>query len=856
MGTVKYTGPVASFHCPTEATIRSLKVHFSPKQEGSGDPSPENVREIVGWDGVEVEQRGTNLFDASNPNIISPNCWISSSGDKKITNSNADRTLYIACLPNTTYVISKTIGNVLGAGYTTDFPAINMPTYSYMRDSANARQVTVTTGPDAKYLAVWFYDSSKTYDRTVQPEDIYKTLQIEYGSTATPYKLHHGSTINYEFGVLGKNKYPLTESTTVENIKTGYDNTVVRDVTSTSIYQNVSANNYWIGSTISSYISSIGNGEITFSSSDGSYGAGMFVPVIPNQTYILSCNSEKVRFRVGYFNDDGTFSGQHFIANKAFTIPAEYHYAFIVIVPLADYYNQEITVSNIQLELGSTATTYEPYDSNHTVYGGWVDLITGEVASTYIHCKIKDLPGEWNYRSGNNRFQITLTDDYANAASSGGIWTHFATSEVYATSTSNGYGNKQIATYIDKHIYIRDDDFEGDVEAFLNGVGDTYVTYELAESTTYSLSPTSMQTFLAQNNVWSNANYVEVEYDLHETQTILARKQFIIANQPHIVKPAAAPLQNFVTDIAAPLKECKVYFSPVQEGEGDPSPENVRAITGWTGIEVYRTGKNILPPAQEDGMHKLFVNKGITITASSEMSDGTNDQIRYYKEDGTQIDYWNLVNIFQNSNRHYRAFATLSQTGWFKFVYSGDERQIEFGNRPTTYEPYSGTTLPIDWTTEAGTVYGGYVDLVTGEVWQTWRKANLGDLNWRIFKDVFYNYPNKDAINGTADKKIGITNVICSNYATEDESLKDQWSVSEGKICGWKSSTTHYLYIKDSRYSDTDEFKTAVDGIYAYYELETPILLATLTLTQLKTLRGTNNIWSNAGDIELSYWKH
>ena len=61
MGTVKYTGPVASFHCPTNAEIRSLKVHFSPKQDGTGDPSSENVRPIVGWDGVEVYQIGKNL---------------------------------------------------------------------------------------------------------------------------------------------------------------------------------------------------------------------------------------------------------------------------------------------------------------------------------------------------------------------------------------------------------------------------------------------------------------------------------------------------------------------------------------------------------------------------------------------------------------------------------------------------------------------------------------------------------------------------------------------------------------------------------------------------------------------------
>ena len=61
MGVVKYTGPVASFHCPTNAEIRSLKVHFSPKQEGSGDPSPENVREIMGWDGVEQYYSGKNI---------------------------------------------------------------------------------------------------------------------------------------------------------------------------------------------------------------------------------------------------------------------------------------------------------------------------------------------------------------------------------------------------------------------------------------------------------------------------------------------------------------------------------------------------------------------------------------------------------------------------------------------------------------------------------------------------------------------------------------------------------------------------------------------------------------------------
>lgn len=38
---------------------------------------------------------------------------------------------------------------------------------------------------------------------------------------------------------------------------------------------------------------------------------------------------------------------------------------------------------------------------------------------------------------------------------------------------------------------------------------------------------------------------------------------------------------------AAPLKQLKVAFSPVQSGSGDPSPDNVRPISGWSSLHVY-----------------------------------------------------------------------------------------------------------------------------------------------------------------------------------------------------------------------------------------------------------------------------
>lgn len=54
MGGLSHTvsGDIASFRTPSRVPIESLKFHFLPKQEGSGDPSPTNIRPITGWTGL------------------------------------------------------------------------------------------------------------------------------------------------------------------------------------------------------------------------------------------------------------------------------------------------------------------------------------------------------------------------------------------------------------------------------------------------------------------------------------------------------------------------------------------------------------------------------------------------------------------------------------------------------------------------------------------------------------------------------------------------------------------------------------------------------------------------------------
>lgn len=105
-GTNTLSGSAVSFFTPRITNITSLKVYFSPKQAGTGDPSPDNVREITGWDNVAVHRSGKNdneefiipcgkeLFDIETYPLISGQ-WISGGDGQASTSENYDRSEFI-----------------------------------------------------------------------------------------------------------------------------------------------------------------------------------------------------------------------------------------------------------------------------------------------------------------------------------------------------------------------------------------------------------------------------------------------------------------------------------------------------------------------------------------------------------------------------------------------------------------------------------------------------------------------------------------------------------------------------------------------------------------------------------------
>ena len=52
-------------------------------------------------------------------------------------------------------------------------------------------------------------------------------------------------------------------------------------------------------------------------------------------------------------------------------------------------------------------------------------------------------------------------------------------------------------------------------------------------------------------------------------------------------KTVSGPIVSISDALAAPLRSLLVNIDPVQAGSGDPSPDNVRPISGWSAVNVW-----------------------------------------------------------------------------------------------------------------------------------------------------------------------------------------------------------------------------------------------------------------------------
>lgn len=166
---------------------------FESKQSGSGEPSPDNIRPIIGFDSVTLTRCGKNLI---NPKIDTDNyyaSYASANADGSITVSNSSSSkVYPATvwtrLPSGTYTAKIT--RVSGSNPTEVFLQCN-DTADYSSNIAALGVKTFTITEETQVRIMVIAEPSASYTASIQ---------IEQGSTATAYEPYQGDTFTIALG--------------------------------------------------------------------------------------------------------------------------------------------------------------------------------------------------------------------------------------------------------------------------------------------------------------------------------------------------------------------------------------------------------------------------------------------------------------------------------------------------------------------------------------------------------------------------------------------------------------------------------------------------------------------------------
>ena len=171
---------------------------------------------------------------------------------------------------------------------------------------------------------------------------------------------------------------------------------------------------------------------------------------------------------------------------------------------------------------------------------------------------------------------------------------------------------------------------------------------------------------------------------------------------------------------------------------------------------------------------------------------------------------------------------------------------------PTTAQA-DATTYAVDWTSEAGTVYDGTVDVTTGVLTVDRASVDLGTLTWVASSTAHCFYTPSAPLYG-----FGVAvKMLCSAFVFDGVRWKPPYFGDNGTFrCYIRNDSTYprELYFHDDRYSDAAAFKTAMSGVQLVYELATPLTYQ-LTPTQISALVGTNNVWSTGDSVSVTYTK-
>lgn len=341
---------------------------------------------------------------------------------------------------------------------------------------------------------------------------------------------------------------------------------------------------------------------------------------------------------------------------------------------------------------------------------------------------------------------------------------------------------------------------------------------------------------------------------------------------------------TFLSADKSPITSLKCNFLPIQSGSGDPSPSNVRPITGWTGLTAYMGASDYKITYSTGTTTSFGVTFNITndgyITADGTPTSYSSCNYGYIDVDGTETIYgyiagslnnitWNKPSLFDSNGT---AIATslpdsaltlgldLSQFQDVKKVLIKLKRNmndIKMSGGAYILIKKNTQAIPVAIQKTFDTVYGGYVDLVTGNIVRTHickslTSVKLADISsitasgdhirfWIHFVNGLFNSGNpiSDKLKnglylGTGDYE----------WAYGNEYPNSFWMrVPYGVEGGIQEATNESIL----EWLQNNPIQVACKRTFAD-------IVATLTPTELKALVGANNAWSTTNSItEVTY---
>ena len=518
------TGSIANFTTDMRAKLKQCEVAFTPVQSGSGTPSPSNIRTINDVSIVNVTHTGRNIANVigySTNSISSMNTSTFKSTDNSY-GTTLNKTIYDSQNPTVIVTQANASSDYDKGSYRNGYFIVAVEGLMFLKRYCISFKVTnITSNPlNASLSEMYiqnpnggnFYVTSVIDDRVII-NNYTHTQNKTYPSRscveirvcgmsftlsefmATPiditdrtYEQYNGSQYTIVFPTLGKNMLDITKTSKLNPGATGSNITIANGVIS---------------------IDAVATSSRTYV---------VFSQMFPAGTYtIKALNSGAVKIPALLSSTEtsgSTYNTYYSMYVKSLT--NENTLTFTLTEPSTlglvlpnNTVGEPGTLYNIQLESGSSATTYEPY--TNTVYGGSLDLTTGVLTVTQTAYTLTGSEamaiGSYSGTGGvriNSPCMDSINTAYNDAFSNEAVKEASVPSAITRLGFRIGGGSSKLA------IFVPDGLVEGETTAekfktWLSG-NPMMICSKLAEPLTYQLTPQQIKSFIGRNNIFADTN--------------------------------------------------------------------------------------------------------------------------------------------------------------------------------------------------------------------------------------------------------------------------------------------------------------------------------------------------------------